>query len=820
MRKYKTLQDVFPVWKIEQDCLLGKDGSVTVAYLLTLPEIFTLSAAEYTLQHSAWVSALQLLPAGTLVHKQDWLLRERYQPRFTDTEDSFLAHHGKRHFGERPFLQHETYLFLTMPPGYRYTGSVLGSWLVRGSVVPPESLDEQRVNDFLDNCSQFVRVLTETGLTGARRLTATDLESTDDRAGLLERYCYLSGKKEQRVISDIRFSEDVRVGEKHVRLYTLCEPASLPAVCGPRLSLDQYSTDTTTFSIGFAAPIGLLLDSNHIVNQYIIVQDTTMLTRSLEKKRLKFQSLSAYSRANAASRDAIDRFLQEAVAKDRRPVKMHVNIIAFTDLTSGLRELHNNVAAGLSRMGAVIKQETAGAPMLFWAGIPGNAAGLPAEYTFDTFGEQACSFLVSETNYRSSLSPFGLRLSDRLTGLPLHVDLSDEPMEKGIITNRNKFVLGPSGTGKSMCCNHLVRSYVEQGTHVVLVDIGHSYRGLCSLLGGYYFTYEEKNPIRFNPFVFEGETDSEKKESIKTLLLALWKKDDETFTRSEYVAVSSALDGYLKQETESRNFNSFYEYVRTGFTSQLEKEGVTSKEFDLSNFLYVLRPYYRGGEFDYLLNATENLDLLSQRLIVFELDTIKDHPIFPVVTLIIMEVFLSKMRRLRGVRKMILIEEAWKAIARQGMAEYIKYLFKTVRKFFGEAIVVTQDVDDIVHSPIVKDTIINSSDCKILLDMSKYVHRFDQVQALLGLSDKEKTLLLSLNKANDPAYRYKELLVCLGGAQAKVYRMEFSLEEYLAYTTEEKEKLQVLAYAEQYGSMQEGIRVLANTLREQQKQRA
>ena len=50
--------------------------------------------------------------------------------------------------------------------------------------------------------------------------------------------------------------------------------------------------------------------------------------------------------------------------------------------------------------------------------------------------------------------------------------------------------------------------------------------------------------------------------------------------------------------------------------------------------------------------------------------------------------------------------------------------------------------------------------------------------------------------------------------------MEFSLEEYLAYTTEEKEKLQVLAYAEQYGSMQEGIRVLANTLREQQKQRA
>src|SRR5207245_4198749 len=132
-------------------------------------------------------------------------------------------------------------------------------------------------------------------------------------------------------------------------------------------------------------------------------------------------------------------------------------------------------------------------------------------------------------------------------------------------------------------------------------------------------------------------------------------------------------------------------------------DNVKEKDFDIDNFLYVLRPYYEGGEFDYLLNATKNLELLSQRLIVFELDNIKDHPIlFPVVTIIIMEVFISKMRKLKGVRKMILIEEAWKAIAREGMAEYIKYLFKTVRKYFGEAIVVTQEVEDIISSPIVR----------------------------------------------------------------------------------------------------------------------
>jgi conjugation system TraG family ATPase len=247
---------------------------------------------------------------------------------------------------------------------------------------------------------------------------------------------------------------------------------------------------------------------------------------------------------------------------------------------------------------------------------------------------------------------------------------------------------------------------------------------------------------------------------------------------------------------------------------QVLKDGkVKEKDFDVANFLYVLNPYYRGGEFDYLLNATKNLDLLKERLVVFEIDAIKDHPIlFPAVTLIIMEVFISKMRKLKGVRKMILIEECWKAIAKEGMAEYIKYLFKTVRKFFGEAVVVTQEVEDIISSPIVKQAIINNSDCKILLDQSKYQNKFDQIQELLGLTEKEKAQILSMNKANDPKRRYKEVFISLGGQFSKVYRTEVSVAEYLAYTTEESEKVKVQVYAKKYGSIQKGIAMLAMEL--------
>jgi conjugation system TraG family ATPase len=280
------------------------------------------------------------------------------------------------------------------------------------------------------------------------------------------------------------------------------------------------------------------------------------------------------------------------------------------------------------------------------------------------------------------------------------------------------------------------------------------------------------------------------------------------------VALSNALTGYYERNKSFACFNSFYEFLKNDFVLVLEGDKVKEKDFDVSNFLYVLRPYYKGGEFDYLLNASENLDLLQQRFIVFELDNIKDHPIlFPVVTLIIMEVFISKMRKLKGIRKMILIEEAWKAIAKEGMAEYIKYLFKTVRKFFGEAIVVTQEVEDIISSPVVKQAIINNSDCKILLDQSKYQNKFDQIQELLGLTEKEKTLVMSINKANDPAKKYKEVFISLGGTLSRVYRTEVSLEEYLAYTTEETEKMKVQEYATRSGSIEKGIKALAEDLR-------
>jgi conjugation system TraG family ATPase len=283
--------------------------------------------------------------------------------------------------------------------------------------------------------------------------------------------------------------------------------------------------------------------------------------------------------------------------------------------------------------------------------------------------------------------------------------------------------------------------------------------------------------IRFIP---RGVFDIEKRESIKTLILTLWKRDNEPPTRAEEVALSNAVSLYIDRiktdHTVTPSFNTFYEFVKTDYADILLEKKVREKDFDIANFLNVLEPFYRDGEYDFLLNSDKQLDLLSKRFIVFEIDAIKDHKIlFPVVTIILMEVFINKMRRLQGIRKMILIEEAWKAIAREGMAEYIKYLFKTVRKYFGEAVVVTQEVEDIISSPVVKESFINNSDCKILLDQRKYMNKFDSIQALLGLTEKEKGQILSINMANNPSRKYKEVWFGLGGYSRGIcYRGQFA----------------------------------------------
>ncbi len=825
--KTTTLENKFPLMAVENNCILSKDADITACFEVRLPELFTVASAEYEAIHSAWHKAIKTLPDYTVVHKQDWYIKENYAPDIAKEGLSFLGKSYQRHFNERPFLNHYCYLFLTKTTKERMRTQSNFSSLCKGTLIPKEIRDKEIIHRFMEAVDQFERIMNDSGFVALTRLTEDNIIGTDEKQGLLEQYLTLS-KEAETPMQDISLgAEEVRIGNKRLCLHTLSDTEDLPASVSADTRYEKLSTDRSDCRLSFAAPVGLLLSCNHIYNQYLFLDNSEENLRKFEKSARNMHSLARYSRSNQINKEWIEGYLNEAHSFGLSSIRAHFNVMAWSEDPNELKQLKNDTGSALALMECKPRHNTTDVATLYWAGIPGNAADFPSEESFYTFIEPALCFFTEETNYQNSPSPFGIKMADRLTGKPIHLDISDLPMKRGIITNRNKFILGPSGSGKSFFTNHLVRQYFEQGAHVLLVDTGNSYQGLCELIkgktkgeDGVYFTYTEANPIAFNPFYTDdGVFDIEKRESIKTLILTLWKRDDEPPTRSEEVALSNAVSGYIeriKTDDIHPSFNDFYEYVQSDYRKVLEQKQVREKDFDLANFLNVLEPYYKGGEYDYLLNSDKQLDLLSKRFIVFEIDAIKDHKIlFPIVTIIIMEVFINKMRRLKGVRKLILIEEAWKAIAKEGMAEYIKYLFKTVRKFFGEAIVVTQEVDDIIQSPIVKESIINNSDCKILLDQRKYMNKFDGIQAMLGLTDKEKAQVLSINMNNSPSRLYKEVWIGLGGTHSAVYATEVSLEEYLAYTTEETEKLEVMQLAETLGGdVEMAIKHIASRKRE------
>ena len=822
--KTSTLESKFPLLRVENNCIISKFADITAAYRVSLPELFTITGEEYEALHGAWLKALKVLPDYTVVHKQDFFIEERYTAPEEGSEQSFLARSYERHFNERSYLRHTCYLFVTKTTPERMRQTSASSVLCRGFIVPREMRDTDAVTRFLEAAEQMERILNDSGLVRVERLTEAEIVGTANDAGLLTRYFALSDERSPVVNEDIRLDPGMmRIGDKYLSMHTLSDLDMLPQSVATDFRYERLSTDRSDCRLSFAAPVGLLLSCNHVYNQVIFLDDHDETLKRLEASARNMNSLAAYSRSNAINREWIEMYLNEAHSQGLRSVRCHCNVMAWAESEAELKRIRNDVGSQLALMGCTPHHNTVDVPVLFWAAIPGNEADFPAEESFYTFLDQALCLFNEETNYRSSLSPFGIKMSDRLSGIPLHLDISDLPMKRGVITNRNKFILGPSGSGKSFFTNHLVRQYWEQGSHILLVDTGNSYQGLCSLIhaktkgrDGVYFTYTEEAPIAFNPFYVEdGVYDVEKRESLKTLLLTLWKRESEEPTRSEEVALSNAVNLYLSKLRADRSivpsFDTFYEFVETDYRRLLEQKRVREKDFDLANFLNVLEPYYKGGEYDYLLNSDKQLDLLDKRFIVFELDNISSNrTLLPVVTLIIMETFISKMRRLKGVRKMILIEECWKALTSANMSSYIRYLYKTVRKYFGEAVVVTQEVDDIISSPIVKESIINNADCKILLDQRKYLSKFDGIQRLLGLTDKERAQILSINLSNDPKRLYKEVWIGLGGVQSAVYATETSVEEYLTYTTEESEKMQVMELAGKLGGdIEAAIRQLA-----------
>ncbi len=771
----------------EYDLLIGLNGECSVVIQLVNPVIrYSAYPTGYEEFHHLLINVVKILGDGYLLQKQDIISRSPYKgPPATE----YLQKQYNAHFDGRECLQVATYLTITrqVKKGafYVYDGRVL--------------------RDFRQAVGKVLDVLPASKALNEGQLNQLVLQLLSMDFG-----------RSNIVLDNLAPSEtEIRMGDKSVRCISLVniDSIDLPPEVATHIELNDKES-MRGFPVDFMSFLFRVPGVDVIVyNQVIEIPNQVMTLRKLEQKKKRHAGIP--DPANQLCVEDIDLLLNDVARESQLLVNCHFNILVAAPVAV-IQKAVNFVESSLFQLGIIPSKNAYNQLELFRTALPGNGVELKEYDWFLTTCDAAICFFFKESLPKDEPSDFLLRFTDR-QGIPVGMDPADLPMRTGRINNRNKFVLGPSGSGKSFFMNAMIEQYMLYNMDMVIVDTGHSYSGLCFYYKGKYITYTDKNPITMNPFrITEAEYNIEKKDFLCTLIGVTWKGAEGTLSPVERDVIANVISAYYSQfftENGDLSFNTFYEFALGKIPEIKTEEKIV---FDFDEFKYVLKKFYKGGEFARLLNEDTDKSLFTERFIVYEIDSIKENKtLFPLVTLTIMDVFIQKMRYRSNRRKALVVEEAWKAIASPLMAGYLLYLYKTVRKFWGEAIVVTQELGDIIGNAVVKDSIINNSDTICLLDQTKFKDNYNDIAALLSINETERRKIFTINQLDNTENRgrFKEVYI-RRGAVGEVYGVEVSLHQYLTYTTEKPEKSAVESYTSRFGSYPDGLDAFIRDLKD------
>lgn len=782
---------------------------------------------EYGSFSNLMTSLMATLGEGYAIHKQDILTRKNFHS-CDEGNKEFLSRSYFKYFEGREYKDCTTYITITQ----ENKKSRLFSY------------DGKKWKDFLVKVGKVRDQLRDRGI-NSKFLTAKEAKFFVDQ--------YLSQDYTSEHVSLNNFKvgeEQIGVGERKFKIYSLVDVDSvvLPTLIRPYTNIE---VNNICMPVDLLALIDNVPEAKSVVfNQVVFLPSQKQEMSKLAKKKNRHSSLPNPS--NQIAVDDITR-VEELVARESKQlVHCHFNLVVTVDKDVDIQKCTNYLENAFGRIGIQISQRAYNQLELFVGSFPGNCYSMNKDYDrFLTLGDAAGCLMYKEKLPKSEDTPLKVYYTDR-QGVPVAIDISGKEGKKKLTDNSNFFCLGPSGSGKSFHMNSVVRQLWEQNTDVVMVDTGNSYEGLCEYVGGKYISYTEEHPITMNPFKIQRqELNVEKMDFLKNLVMLIWKGNAavpskieelliEQVIKEYYEAYFMGFKGYSKTQIEALHkkflietategkptdtnedveeriwskikdmedrrkalvvdelsFNSFFEYSTARLPYICSENRITG--IDMSSYNFSMSEFYRGGTYERTLNENIDSSLFDEPFIVFEIDTIKDNKtLFPLVTLIIMDVFIQKMR-IKKNRKVLVIEEAWKAVASPMMAEYIKYLYKTARKFWAMVGVVTQELQDIIGSPIVKEAIINNSDITILLDQGKFKERFDDIKAVLGLTDVECSKIFTINRLENKEGRsfFREVFI-RRGLVSDVYGVEEPRECYMTYTTERAEKEALKLYKEE-----------------------
>ena len=841
-RRIAELESVFPLAGVDDGYILSRSGDVTVGWELTLPTAFTVDRASYDAMLRSMASAIRALPDWTMVHRQDIYLDRTYR---AEDRTAFLDRAYERHFDGRHYLEGRHYLYLTFAGKSSSLRSTFSSGLF-GTSMPRNLASPKDLVEFRARSEEFIAVATAGGLARARRLTDEDLTGPDGRGGLIEQVMTLG----TGMISDVALTpESVRVNDETTVSFILSESDCLPSKISSVRRVDSMSSATSEVDLCLASQVGLMLSRYpHICNVYVVKDSQQGVLTDLSR-RTRYMRQFSTDGANRANADENDLFKEDSGKEQLCAVHSHCNVICWGRSEQERLGIRSDVSAALSSMGVDAVRDIHSASVLWYASLPGAETELSREHLMLTELHAALALAQYET-FDNGLKRGALRLTDRLRHIPLILDVQAEAEKANLVSNYNIFLDGASGTGKSFTTSSLLYNMYSYGEHVFIIDIGGSYEQVCAVVAeesggrdGIYNRWDRAHPFSFCPFqsfrdwiTDDGmvRRDDPSLNFLISLLMTLGTDSKKGIHLGDFeesiivYLVTSFIEEWLEEEhpIQFPLFDDFVRWIRAFLIygdDNPEKKGtmrpfltkngirVESGAFSGEQFVESLSSYALDGQFGFLLNSEEPKDLFTSRFTVFdvgELSSVNNDKFYSLCVLCIVNAFDIKMRskEIEGF-KVMAIDEAWKAISNQTMAPYLRELWKTARKMSTSAMVITQELDDILTSDVIRETILQNSDIKILMSQEGNRNTFGKISGPLGLSQTDVNLIFSMAGKEKKS---RDVFIKWGGGRSGVYTVEACPEQLWAFESNIQKKRPIMELTAESGSIFGAIRTLTD----------
>lgn len=816
MEKRVELLDVFPIYGYERKSLISKEkGCITIPLKLELPEVFTLDKTDYVILNELFFNIINILGPNKILHRQDYFYQEEYKPIRQRLKGDFMERGNEMYFNERMYLRAEHFLFISLvPTNYiKYGSKRVNSFLSKKrnyyleKTIPEEFIDPNVILDFESKVESVSELINGSGLISS---TILNYDSLFGDKSLYPKYFSLSSNNEN--LPDIDFSGNtIRVGEKQAQFYTLENLDQFTKeYLGQNELYGKFTTRHNKFPIGNIFSLGFKIPFEHIINQYIYIPEQDRALNQLRKKVKRFNQFGSGTKddSNRIYANQILEFNSDILENHKEIVFYHLNVLGFHNRKEDCRKMCNTVNGAFKKLRINAKENSIDRKNLFFSGVPGNSVGLPSDMYLPLSSDMAASLLYYEGEYKDSTKAVdGLRLVDRITGRPLSVSIYRDPEKKDWIFNRGMLIASGSGGGKSYVANHYIASELRQGAEAIIMEDGNSYDKLTAVFNGIIIEHDDERPFTFNPFKLDDYDTVDKGSNEISLteakivnlvtLLKLITGDNQNTAKSSMTGevkktvLENLIIGYYSSMWKTGNqnfcFDSFFEYCKIHLNEQIESKKVAKEIFDPNVFLFLLEKYYKNGPRGKLLNQEDEriTRLSNEKLVYFKLGKLIDNELlFPITALMVMEIFNKKLndKSKLGLNKMMIVDEAWKALLRKEFEGYFNSQSRMARKLGGQPIFISQKVDDFTASKVIKNAIVVNSHIKVFLDMRDFENSFEKIQEVMGLGEKQRQLILSLNKDLPEKRKFREVAFCWMD-KIKVYGVETSLIEKCIYET-------------------------------------